>query len=154
SLDTPTYYDGSLYYVGGYGDKARTFTISNAVISSTSVTQSTDSYGFPGSTPTISTNPSAGNAVAWDVRGTGTNQLRAYNAADRYSGEIYTSAKAGNSRDALGNAEKFAVPAVADGEVFVGTTNALVAYGLLTHSTAPPAAPSNLSASAFSGNVI
>jgi fibronectin type 3 domain-containing protein len=154
SLDTPTYYNGSLYYVGGYGDEARTFTISNAVMSSTSVTQSTDSYGFPGSTATISTNPSGGNAVVWDIGGPGTNQLRAYNAADGYSAEIYTSAQAANSRDTLGNAEKFAVPTVADGEVFVGTTNALVAYGLLTHSTAPPAAPTNLSASAFSGNVI
>jgi fibronectin type 3 domain-containing protein len=154
SLDTPTFYDGSLYYVGGYGDEARTFTISDAVMSSSSVTQSTDSYGFPGSTPTISTDPAGGNAVVWDIGGPGTNQLRAYNAADGYSDEIYTSSQAANSRDALGNAEKFTVATVADGEVFVGTTNALVVYGLLQRSTAAPAAPTNLVASPFSGNVI
>ena len=68
--------------------------------------------------------------------------------------EIYTSAQAANSRDALGSAVKFTVPTVADGEVFVGTTNSLVAYGLLQQATAPPAAPSNLSATAFSGSVI
>ncbi len=123
-------------------------------MSSTSVTQSTDSYPFPGSTPTISTNPSGGNAIVWDIAGPGTNQLRAYNASQGYSTEIYTSAQAANSRDALGSAVKFTVPTVADGEVFVGTTNSLVVYGLLQQATAPPAAPSNLAAAAFSGSVI
>jgi fibronectin type 3 domain-containing protein len=154
SLDTPTFYNGVLYYVGGYGDEARTFTVANGVMSSTSTTQSTDSYAFPGSTPTISTNPTGGNAIAWDIAGPGTSQLRAYNASQGYSSEIYTSNQAGNSRDALGSAVKFTVPTVADGEVFVGTTNSLVVYGLLQQATAPPAAPSNLSATAFSGSVI
>jgi fibronectin type 3 domain-containing protein len=154
SLDTPTFYNGVLYYVGGYGDEARTFTVLNGVMSSTSVTQSADSYPFPGSTPTITTNSSGGNAVVWDIAGPGTNQLRAYTASSGYGSEIYTSAQAANSRDALGSAVKFTVPTVADGEVFVGTTNSLVAYGLLQQATAPPAAPTNLSATAFSGSVI
>jgi fibronectin type 3 domain-containing protein len=154
SLDTPTFYNGVLYYVGGYGDEARTFTVANGVMSSTSTTQSTDSYPFPGSTPTISTNSSGGNAIVWDIAGSGTSQLRAYSASAGYGSEIYTSAQAANSRDSLGSAVKFTVPTVADGEVFVGTTNSLVVYGLLQQATAPPAAPSNLSASAFSGSVI
>jgi fibronectin type 3 domain-containing protein len=154
SFDTPTYFNGVLYYVGAYGDEARTFTISDAVMSSTSVTQSADSYGFPGSTATISTNPSGGNAIVWDIAGPGTNQLRAYNASDGYSDEIYTSAQAANSRDSLGSAVKFTVPTVADGEVFVGTSNSLVVYGLLQQSTSAPAAPSNLVANAFSGSVV
>src|SRR5579883_1170770 len=73
SLDTPTFFNGVLYYVGGYGDQARTFTLSNAAISSSSVTQSTDSYQFPGSTATISTDTSGGNAVVWDIAGPGSN---------------------------------------------------------------------------------
>jgi fibronectin type 3 domain-containing protein len=154
SLDTPTFFNGVLYYVGGYGDQARTFTVANAAISSTSVSQSTDSYPFPGSTATISTNTSGGNAVVWDIAGPGTNELRAYDASQGYNSEIYTSDQAANSRDALGSAVKFTVPTVADGEVFVGTTNSVVAYSLLQPATAAPAAPSNLSASAFSGSVI
>jgi fibronectin type 3 domain-containing protein len=154
SLGTPTFFNGVLYYVGGYGDPARTFTVANGVLSSTSVTASADSYPFPGSTATISTDPSGGNAVVWDIAGPGTNQLRAYNASQGYGSEIYTSAQAANSRDSLGSAVKFTVPTVADGEVFVGTTNSVVAYGLLQQATAPPAAPSNLSATAFSGSVI
>ncbi|HEV3081337.1 MAG TPA: fibronectin type III domain-containing protein [Gemmataceae bacterium] len=154
SLDTPTFFNGVLYYVGGYGDQARTFTVANGVMSSTSVTQSADSYGFPGSTATISTDPGGGNAIVWDIAGPGTNQLRAYNASKGYSSEIYTSAQAANSRDALGSAVKFTAPTVADGEVFVGTSNSVVAYYLIQQATAPPAAPSKLSASAFSGSVI
>jgi fibronectin type 3 domain-containing protein len=154
SLGTPTFFNGALYYVGGYGDQARTFSLANGVLSSSSVTHSTDSYPFPGSTPTISTDTSGGNAIVWDIAGPGTNQLRAYSASAGYGTEIYTSAQAANSRDALGSAVKFTVPTVADGEVFVGTTNSLVAYGLLQQATAAPAAPSNLTASAFSGSVI
>ncbi len=154
SLDTPTFFNGVLYYVGGYGDQARTFTLSNAAISSSSVTQSTDSYQFPGSTATISTDTSGGNAVVWDIAGPGSNELRAYDASQGYSSEIYTSDQAANSRDTLGSAVKFTVPTVADGEVFVGTTNSVVAYGLLQPATAAPSAPSNLSASPFSGSVI
>jgi fibronectin type 3 domain-containing protein len=153
SLGTPTFYNGVLYYVGGYGDPGRTFNIANGVMSSSSVTQSTDSYPFPGSTPTISTNNGT-NAIVWDIAGPGTNQLRAYDASQGYSKEIYTSAQAANSRDSFGSAVKFTLPTVADGEVFVGTTNSLVAYGLLQQATAPPAAPSNLVATAFSGSVI
>jgi fibronectin type 3 domain-containing protein len=154
SLDTPTFFNGTLYYVGGYGDPARTFTVSSATISSTSVTQSADSFPFPGSTATISTNPSGGNAIVWDIAGPGTDQLRAYNASQGYSSELYTSAQAANSRDALGSSVKFTVPTVADGEVFVGTTNSVVAYGLIQQAMLPPAAPSNLVATALSGSVI
>src|SRR5208337_4969033 len=154
SFDTPTFYNGTLYYVGAFGDEARTFTVANGVISSASVTQSADSYPFPGSTATISTDSSGGNAIVWDIAGPGTNQLRAYDASQGYSSEIYTSAQAANSRDSLGSAVKFTVPTVADGEVFVGTTNSVVAYGLIQQPTAPPAAPSNLAATAFSGSVI
>jgi fibronectin type 3 domain-containing protein len=154
SLDTPTFLNGVLYYVGGYGDSAKTFTLSNGVLSGTFITRSTDNFLFPGSTPTISTNPAGGNAIVWDIAGPGTNQLRAYNAAQGYGSEIYTSAQAAGSRDSLGSAVKFTVATVADGEVFVGTTNSLVVYALLQQAATPPAAPTNLSASPFSGSVI
>src|SRR5262249_25112412 len=150
--DTPTFLNGVLYYVGGYGDSAKTFTVAGAVLSATWVTHSSDNYQFPGSTATISTNPQGGNAIVWDIAGPGTNQLRAYNAAQGYGSEIYPSAQAAGSRDSLGSAVKFTVPTVADGQVFVGTSNSLVVYGLLQQASAPPASPDNLLASAFSGS--
>jgi fibronectin type 3 domain-containing protein len=154
SLDTPTFFNGALYFVGAYGGPARTFTVANAVLSGGSVTNSSDNYPFPGSTAMISTNPNGGNAIVWDIAGPGASQLRAYDASQGYSAEIYTSAQAANNRDSLGSAVKFTVPTVADGEVFVGTSNSVVAYGLLQQVAAPPAAPSNLAANSFSGSVI
>jgi fibronectin type 3 domain-containing protein len=154
SLDTPTFFNGALYYVGGYGDQARTFSIANGALSAASLTQSTDNYPFPGSMATISTNATGGNAIVWGIAGPGTDQLRAYDASEGYDSELYTSAQAASSRDSLGSAVKFTVPTVADGLVFVGTTNSVVVYGLLQQATAPPAVPSNLAASAFSGSVI
>jgi hypothetical protein len=55
--------------------------------------------------------------------------LRAYSAAN-LADELYNSGQ-NSKRDALGSSVKFAVPAVVDGRVFVGTKTAVVGYGLL-----------------------
>ena len=55
--------------------------------------------------------------------------MRAYDATN-VSDELYTSDQAPAGRDHLGQAIKFTIPTVADGQVFVGTTNSLVTYGL------------------------
>ena len=49
---------------------------------------------------------------------------------------------------------KFSVPTVADGQVFVGTSNSLLVYGLFNSPTNLPAAPTSLVAQASSGNQI
>jgi hypothetical protein len=121
-------------------------------MSLTPTSQGPDKYAYPGSTPSISANGTT-NGIVWAVD-IGTNQLRAYNATG-FNTELYTSAQAANSRDALtGSVVKFAVPTVADGLVFVGTSNALNVYGLLAQATQPPAAPSNLTATALSGTSV
>jgi len=148
SLDTPAFFNGTLYYVGGYGDVGKTFNIANAAFSTSVVKETPDSFAFPGSTPSISANGIT-NGVVWTLdRGSG--QLRAY-AANDFSNRLWTSAQAPNGRDTLGSVVKFAVPTVANGRVFVGTSNALVAYGPPQPPTAPPAAPTALNATPFSG---
>ncbi len=148
SLGTPAFFNGTLYYVGGYGDTGKTFNIANAAFSTAVVKETPDSFAFPGSTPSISAN-GATNGVVWTLdRGSG--QLRAY-AANDFSHQLWTSALAGGGRDTLGSVVKFAVPTVANGRVFVGTSNALVAYGPPQPPTAPPAAPVALAAAPFSG---
>jgi fibronectin type 3 domain-containing protein len=154
ALDTMTYYDGALYTVGSYGSLAQTFPFANGSLTTTASSVSPDSYPYPGSTATISTNPSDGNAIVWDISGPGSNELRAYSAGSGYASEIYTSDQAPNSRDSMGSAAKFAVPTVADGEVFVGTSNSLVAYGLIQTAVAPPQSPSNLTANSFSSSLV
>jgi hypothetical protein len=150
-LDTPAFFNNTLYYVGGYGDVAKAFSVTNGMLSSSPTSQSSDSYGFPGSTPSISANGTSAGIV-WDLD-RGSNQLRAYDATN-YGTELYTSAQAANNRDQLGSVVKFTVPLVANGTVYVGTANSLAFYGLLGSGTTPPAAPSNLTATAVSSSQI
>src|SRR5579864_6664631 len=56
--------------------------------------------------------------------------LHAYDATN-VANELYNSSQAG-SRDAAGAALKFTVPTIANGRVFIGTSNELDIYGLLS----------------------
>jgi hypothetical protein len=144
SFDTPAYYNNTIYYVGGSNignpnDVGKTFSISNGQMSLTPTSQGPDAYGYPGSTPSVSANGST-NGIVWDLD-TGTNQLRAYNASG-YNNELYTSGQAANNRDAMvGSVIKFSVPTVANGKVYVGSSNSLVVYGLFNQIGAPQPAP-------------
>lgn len=148
SYDTPAYFNNTIYYVDGRGGNARTFGIANGVLTA-QTSQSTDTYGFAGSSPSISSNNGT-NAVVWTVD-RGSNQLRAYNAATGFANELWTSAQATLNRDQLGTVVKFTLPTVANGRVFVGTANALVAYGPPVPPTSAPAAPTSLVATTISG---
>jgi hypothetical protein len=84
-------------------------------------------YGFPGSTPSVSSSGSI-NGIVWAVDGSqycttaspgcGPAVLHAYDAAD-ITDELWNSSM--SSGDAAGYAIKFAVPTVANGKVYVGT---------------------------------
>src|SRR5260370_2944497 len=157
SFDPPAYFNSAIYYVGGSNignpnDVGKTFSISNGTLSLTPTSQGPDSYAYPGSTPSISANGSS-YGVVWHLENN-TSQLRAYSAAG-YNTERYTSTQAANNRDKLvGSVVKFSVADVANGLVYVGTSSALNVYGLIATATQPPAAPSNLTATAVSGSQI
>jgi fibronectin type 3 domain-containing protein len=152
SFNTPAYYNGSIYYVCGYFvDVAKSFSISNGLLSTSPTSRSAASFAFPGSTPSISAEGTS-NGVVWAID-KGTNELRAYDASS-FGTLLYTSNQAPNNRDLLGAAVKFNPPVVTDGEVFVGTANSVAIYGLLKPPTAPPNAPSNLAATALSSTQI
>jgi hypothetical protein len=127
---TPAYFNQQLYFVPTGSTTARTFSLPNgsAHITPAPASQSRDAYSWPGSTPSISANGTT-NGIVWDLEHS-TSQLRAYNATG-YNTELYTSAQAANNRDALGSNVKFTVPTVVNGHVYVGTTNSIVAFGLL-----------------------
>ena len=147
AFDTPAFFNGLLYYVGP-SDAGKAFSIANGAMSTTPVKTTPDSIAWPGSTPSISANGIT-NGVVWLID-RGTNQLRAYSAND-FSSEIWTSAQAAGNRDLLGTVVKFSAPTVADGHVFVGTSNTLVDYGPPQPPTSPPAAPTSLVATTISG---
>jgi hypothetical protein len=151
TFGTPAYYNGTIYYVSGFGGPADTFSIANATLSAAPTSQSAIQFGFPGSTPSISAN-GASNGIVWDLDHN-SMQLLAYDAKS-YGTLLYTSGQAANDRDALGEMVKFSVPSVVNGRVYVGTFNSLVVYGLFTTPTTPPAAPAGLIASAITSSQI
>jgi hypothetical protein len=65
------------------------------------------------------------NGIVWLINGA---QLMALDATNLT--KLYTSSQAANGRDTLPPYAHFASPIAADGEVFIGTQNSLVVYGL------------------------
>jgi hypothetical protein len=68
------------------------------------------------------------------------NQLHAYDAST-FATELWNSGQKSGGTDSLGAVVKFAVPTVANGEVYVGTNSGLVVYGLTPPANAVPNAP-------------
>jgi outer membrane protein assembly factor BamB len=131
-LNTPAYFNGMLY-IAGSGDALKALPISQGSFGPVA-SQSPDDFGDRGGIPSISANGTA-NGIVWIID-PASNQIRAYDAAN-VARELYTSDQAPARRDQLGQATKFSLPTVADGQVFVGTTNSLVIYGLLPATNSP-----------------
>jgi hypothetical protein len=82
----------------------------------------------------------------WAVDGSGsTAVLHAYDAAN-VATELYNSNQAA-TRDHFGAGNKYIVPTIVRGKVYVGTTNGIGVFGLLAGS--PPQPPVNISVTVF-----
>jgi hypothetical protein len=126
---SPAYFNGNLYY-GPIGGTLKAFGLMSAKISTAATSQSSGSFGYPGTSPAVSANGTA-NAIVWaHENGSSGAVLHAYNAANLAT-ELYNSTQASGSRDQFGTGNKFITPTVAGGKVFVGTTNSLGIFGLL-----------------------
>jgi hypothetical protein len=126
SYTTPAFFNGNIYF-SGVNDNVKSFTVANGQLSGP-VSKSPTTYGYPGSTPTISANGTL-NGIVWTVE-PGRAILHAYEA-NNLANEIYSTTQASGGRDSLGSSVKFSVPTVVNGKVFVGTQHAVVVYGLL-----------------------
>ncbi len=124
---SPAYFNGAIYY-GSVGAPLQRFALSAARLAPTAASQSTVSFGFPGTTPSISANGS-GSAIVWAVENGSPSVLHAYDASD-LTRELYNSSQ-NAARDSLGPGNKFITPTVAAGRVFIGTTDSVAVYGLL-----------------------
>lgn len=122
SWGSPAYFNHTVYYVGS-GDVPEAFSMSNGVIGST-VVSNTTVYTSTGASPTISANGTS-NAIMWTV-GIGDHLLHSYVATN-----IATEIGTGQS---LGTTVKFSVATIANGKVYVGTTNTVQVFGLGTPS--------------------
>ena len=125
---TPAYFNGRIFY-GAVGDRLKAFAFSGGQLGASPSSQTHNSFGYPGATPAISAN-GASNAIVWAAQNGSTAVLHAYDASD-LSRELYNSNQAGGGRDHFGAGDKFIVPTVANGKVYVGTTSGVGVFGLL-----------------------
>jgi hypothetical protein len=126
-FSAPAYFNNTLYY-GAVGDRIKAFAITSARLSSAATSQTGNIFPYPGTTPGISANGTA-NAILWAAENSGTAVLHAYDATD-LSHELYNSNQSG-SRDQFGPGNKFITPTIANGRVYVGSTNGVAVFGLL-----------------------
>ncbi len=123
----PAYFNNTVYY-GSVGSPIQAFTITNAKLSTSATAQTSNSFGYPGTTPSVSANGTS-NGIVWAVENSSPAVLHAYNANTLT--ELYNSNQASNGRDQFGSGNKFITPTIVNGKVFVGTTNGVAAFGLL-----------------------
>lgn len=129
AFDTPAYFNGAIYY-GGVGDTLKAFNLSGGLLSAGPTQATSQSFGYPGATPSVSANGST-DGIVWVVQNGPTAVLRAFAAGDLGT-ELYDSSQAG-MRDQLGPGVKFAVPTIVNGKVYVATQTGLAVFGLLTN---------------------
>jgi hypothetical protein len=124
---TPAFWQNTLYIGMAFDHvKAYSFSTTSSTFNSAPVSQSANIFGYPGSTPSISSQGSS-NGVVWAIENTGPAVLHAYDPTNLGT-DLWNSAT--NSADQAGQAVKFTVPTVANGKVYVGTAGEISIYGL------------------------
>ncbi len=123
----PAYFDNKIYY-GGVKDYLKAFKISNAMLASTPVSESANSFAYPGTTPSISSSGST-NGIVWALSHTSPAVLYAFNA-ENLSEELYDSNQSG-TRDQFGSIDHFVDPMIAAGRVYVPTQTGVAVFGLI-----------------------
>ena len=132
NFSSPVYFNGYVYFAA-VNDRLKAFQLTNGLLSISPTSQSSVTYPYRGGSFAISANGSS-NGILWAMQdntfGTPDNGvLRAYDAGN-LTNELYNTSQ-GGTRDALDVANKFSIPLVANGKVFVVSHTQLIAYGLL-----------------------
>ncbi len=138
---SPAYWNGNIYFWPA-GSNAQQFSITNGQLSTSPVATGPDPGApstdiFEGSTPSVSANGTS-NGIVWfndwaNSVGGPTQVLYAYNAT-KISTLLWSSAQ-NPVRDGAGPTQKFSVPTVADGRVYLASRNQIQVYGLLSSQT-------------------
>jgi hypothetical protein len=124
----PAFFGNKLYY-GPVGQPILAFQFKNAKLLTAPVARTANGFAYPGATPSISTNAGS-NVIVWAAENTDPAVLHAYQGTNLQ--ELYNSNQAANGRDHFGTGNKYIVPTIAHGKVYVGTTNGVGVFGLLS----------------------
>lgn len=140
---TPAYFNHLLYYQS-FSHVMDAFSLTNGVLSSSPVSQSSISFGFPGATPAISAN-GTNNVIVWAIQADayssgGPAVLHAFNGTN-LAQELYNSSQ-NLARDNPGPAVKMTVPTIVGGKVYVGASSNLAVFGSGIFLTSPQITPS------------
>jgi hypothetical protein len=127
---TPAFFNGVLYY-GAVGDNLKAIPMTNAMLATTTSSQSSVSFPYPGATPSVSANGTQ-NGIVWALESSTSSAgvLHAYDATNLAT-ELYNSNQATGGRDSFGNGNKFVTPMIVNGKVYVGTQTGVAVFGLL-----------------------
>jgi hypothetical protein len=140
----PAYFNGTVY-IGSVSRSLAAFSIANAMLSTSPTSKTPTQFAFPGTTPSVSANGTK-DGIVWAAENGTVAVLHAYLASD-LSQELYNSNQAANNRDHFGMGNVFITPVIANGKVYVGTTNGVGVFGLLSAgSNAPQAGDGRASA--------
>lgn len=123
----PSYFNGTVYY-GAVSDAVKAFPIAGGKLATTPSSKTSVQFPYPGVTPAISAN-GASNGIVWAVENGTTAVLHAYDATNLAT-ELYNSNQASGNRDQF-TGNKFITAMIANGKVFVGTSNSVAVFGLL-----------------------
>jgi hypothetical protein len=124
---TPAYFNGRIY-LSALNVGLKAFTITNARLSASPTSQTSNTFGYPGTVPVVSSNGTA-NGIVWAATVANPSVLYAYDATNLAT-QLYNSSQAANGRDSFGQATLFNSPTVVAGKVFVPTRTGIAVFGL------------------------
>lgn len=117
-----------MIYDAAVSGPIRALSVSGAKLSPNTSVQTTNVFEYPGATPSVSADGTT-NGIVWAVESAWPAVLHAYDASSL--NELYNSSQASGGRDQFGHGNKFMVPTIVNGKVFVGTPNGVAVFGLL-----------------------
>jgi hypothetical protein len=128
-FSTPAFAEHRIYY-GAVGDSIKAFSFNaSGLLNSTPASATSTQFAYPGASPSVS-GSSTKNSILWATENTAPAVLHAYNA-NNLAQELYNSNQASGGRDHFGDGNKYITPTIANGKVYVGTTNGVGVLGLL-----------------------
>lgn len=150
-FSTPAYFNNNIY-IARAGQLPQQYSLSSGMLSNPPVQTFSVTFPWPGATPSVSADGTA-NGIVWMIGNISNIAVLYALDASNISNELYDSSQ-NSSRDKAGTYNKFAVPTVANGKVYVGTQSQLAVYGLLSGSGPTPTNTATPMPTPSPGNIV